>query len=177
MDEQNLLKPKILCVDDEDNVLEILKIELEKDFNILTANSAVQALEILANNTDTAIVISDQKMPGKEGTDFLSEIEQKYPEAVRIILTGYPEYEISYKAIKDGKVYDFIVKKAAYLDEVKKCMVKAMEWYNVQREMRRLKRCVRQLEGFDLIQLLPGGSPVDYEINGALIIDCPKEDP
>ncbi|MFH1282191.1 MAG: response regulator [bacterium] len=153
VEENNSLKSTVLFVDDEGSLIENLKIKFEDEFNVLTAKNAAEAFKILSENKDVKVVVSDQKMPGKSGTDLLGEVKNEFSDIVRIMCTGFPEFDISYKAIKDGYVYDFIVKKGSYFDELRKGIIKAVEWYKVQKEMKRLRNFVRQFEGTEIIQL------------------------
>lgn len=100
----------VLCVDDEQNILSSLKRLLRKEsYRLLTAASGPEGLEILANN-DIDMVISDQRMPGMSGTDFLKQVKALYPEIIRIILTGYTEVDSITEAINEGSIYKFFLK-------------------------------------------------------------------
>jgi len=149
-------KPKIMLVDDEDAILSNLSMNLKKDYNIVVANSPDDALEALKKNPDVMVVVSDQKMGNEDdGTRLLKAVSEIYPEIMRIILTGFPEYEVALKGITDGKVFDFVVKKAGFVEDARKSIIKALEMYNTQKEMRRLKAFVRQFEGCEVVELVP----------------------
>ena len=78
---------KILLIDDEKNILCSLKrLLMNEDFEIFTANSAEEALKILCDNPDPALIISDQRMPGLTGTEFLEKAAKIAPDTTRIIL-------------------------------------------------------------------------------------------
>jgi DNA-binding NtrC family response regulator len=80
--------PTILFVDDEPAILMALKRSLRKEpYDVLTAASAAEALELLASNPVT-VVVSDERMPGISGTDLLEHVRGAYPAAVRVMLTG-----------------------------------------------------------------------------------------
>ncbi|MCK5507197.1 MAG: response regulator, partial [Desulfobacterales bacterium] len=83
----------ILCVDDEANILHSIKRLLRKEgYRLLTASSGVEGLKILEEN-DVHLILSDQRMPQMSGTEFLAAVREKYPDVIRIILTGYTEVD------------------------------------------------------------------------------------
>lgn len=101
---------KILCVDDEQNVLNSLKrLFLDEDYTILTATSGQDGLEILKQE-HVHIVMSDYRMPGMNGVEFLKEVCAMSPDTVRIVLSGYADTASIVSAINDGQIYKFIPK-------------------------------------------------------------------
>ena len=86
-------KAKMLVVDDEPDNLDLLYRTFRRDFNVLKAESGIQALEVLAAEGEVAVIISDQRMPEMKGTEFLSKTVPKFPDTVRIILTGFTDIE------------------------------------------------------------------------------------
>ncbi|MDF2448503.1 MAG: Response regulator receiver protein [Bacteroidota bacterium] len=105
----------ILYVDDEKHNLEAFKSTFRRDYTIFIANSAEEAKNIL-NKEDIHILITDQRMPVKSGTELLSEAIKKYPDQIRIILTGYSDVKALIDAINRGHVYYYMEKP---WDEVK----------------------------------------------------------
>lgn len=103
-------KPKILVVDDEPNNLDLLYRTFYREFRVLRAESAQDALVELAEHSDTAVIISDQRMPRMSGTDLLQKVAQEYPNTVRIILTGYTDVEDLVDAINAGQVFKYLTK-------------------------------------------------------------------
>lgn len=100
----------ILVVDDEESILSSLKRLFRRDgYRILTANSGVQGLAMLAGNA-VDVVISDQRMPNMTGVEFLRQVKQLYPETVRIVLSGYTELNSITEAINEGAIYKFLTK-------------------------------------------------------------------
>ncbi len=100
----------ILLVDDEPNVLAALqRIFIDESYRILTASNGQDALNILVQQ-EVQLIISDHRMPGITGTQLLREIKQKWPETIRIMLTGYADVQSVMGAVKDGAVYKFITK-------------------------------------------------------------------
>ena len=100
----------VLCIDDEQNILNALKRLLRKEqYRLLTANSGREGLAILAEN-EVHVVISDQRMPEMNGTEFLKKVRETYPNILRIILTGYTDVDTISEAINEGHIYKFFLK-------------------------------------------------------------------
>ena len=138
----------ILCVDDEKSITSALYRLLRRDgYGILTADSGPEGLEVLAKN-DVQVVISDQRMPEMSGIEFLQIIKERYPDIIRIILTGYTEVDSITAAINKGHIYKFFLK----------------PWnnQNLQLEIR------NAFEQYDLIQTNKGLSQKVLEQNEAL---------
>ncbi|KAF0219762.1 MAG: two-component system NtrC family sensor [Geobacteraceae bacterium] len=120
---------RIICVDDETNVLKALqRIFLDDDYEILTATSGDEGLEILKRTDPVQIVISDYRMPGLNGVDFLKEVYRHWPETVRIVLSGYADTAAVVSAINEGHIYKFIPKPWND-DELKVTVANAIERY------------------------------------------------
>jgi len=103
-------KYRLLFVDDEENILNALRrVFRQENYEILTANSADQALSILAEHP-CQLMITDYKMPGMTGADLLRAVKKKHPDTIRILLTGQADTDAVMAAIKDGAVYKFILK-------------------------------------------------------------------
>jgi len=100
----------LLLVDDEKNVLMSLKRILRREgYNILTASSGEEALELMAKDK-IGVVLSDQRMPNMTGVEFLRRVKLMHPEAVRMILSGHTEVNTLTDAINKGEIYQFISK-------------------------------------------------------------------
>lgn len=100
----------LLLLDDEANILRALGRVLRRDgYEILMATSAREAFEILARY-DVQVIISDQRMPEMNGTEFLSRVKGLYPHTVRIVLSGYTDLGAITDAINQGEVYKFLLK-------------------------------------------------------------------
>jgi diguanylate cyclase (GGDEF)-like protein len=100
----------LLLVDDEENVLRALIRTLRRDgYRILTAKSVESALDVLARN-DVQVIVSDQRMPGASGTEFLGMVKDMYPHTVRMILSGYTDLAAVTDAVNRGAVYKFLTK-------------------------------------------------------------------
>lgn len=102
-------KINILYVDDELNNLISFKATFRIKYNIFTAISGDEAKKVLANN-DIQVIITDQRMPGMTGVEFLESILDDYPDPVRILLTGYADMNAVIDAINKGKIFHYLTK-------------------------------------------------------------------
>ncbi|MEE8273507.1 MAG: HD domain-containing phosphohydrolase [Alphaproteobacteria bacterium] len=103
-------KRKILFVDDEANILASFKRRLGKNFDISTAGGGEEALEVLKNDGPFAVIISDQRMPGMDGIEFLGEVKKRTPDTVRMMLTGHTDLETAVQAVNEGCIFRFYTK-------------------------------------------------------------------
>lgn len=106
-------KQRVLCVDDEPNVLEALALHLRRRFEVVTAPDGAKALALLQEleqNGGTAVVVSDMRMPGMDGATFLTHVRQSLPNTVRILLTGQTDLASAIKAVNDGQLFRFLTK-------------------------------------------------------------------
>lgn len=100
----------VLFVDDEQALLDGLRNALRKEpYAIVTANSAQEGLRVL-HERRVDVVVSDERMPGVSGSDFLAFVRQRYPDTVRIMLTGQASLEAAIQAINEGEIYRFLSK-------------------------------------------------------------------
>ncbi|HET6718407.1 MAG TPA: EAL domain-containing protein, partial [Rhodocyclaceae bacterium] len=100
----------LLLVDDEAGILSALKRSLRQDgYDILTAGSAREGLNILATHP-VQVIVSDQRMPEMNGTEFLSRARDLYPDTVRLVLSGYTDLGSVTEAINRGAIYKFLTK-------------------------------------------------------------------
>jgi DNA-binding NtrC family response regulator len=102
-------KPRVLCVDDEPSVLRSLNWLLRSRFNVSSATDARAGLELIRDN-DFDVVISDQRMPEMTGTEFLEQVKKTSPNTMRLLLTGYSEYQDVLRSVNDSEVFRFINK-------------------------------------------------------------------
>lgn len=100
----------LLLVDDEPNIVSALKRLFRRDgHKLLTANSGDEGLKVLAQHR-VDIILSDQRMPGMTGVEFLRTAKALYPDTIRIVLSGYTELQSVTDAINEGAVYRFLTK-------------------------------------------------------------------
>jgi response regulator RpfG family c-di-GMP phosphodiesterase len=137
-------KPKILVVDDEPDNLDLLYRTFYREFKVLRAESGCEALNILQQEGEVAVIISDQRMPSMSGTEFLSLTATQYPDTIRIILTGYTDVGDLVEAINSGKVFKYVTK--PWDDEELKTVVRqGVDTHNVLKaRTQELQRSLRQ---------------------------------
>ncbi|MCJ8280279.1 MAG: response regulator, partial [Rivularia sp. ALOHA_DT_140] len=126
-------KQKILVVDDEPDNLDLLYRTFRRDFQVLKADSGSNALKVLAEEGEVAVIISDQRMPEMKGTEFLSKTLPQFPDTVRIILTGFTDIEDLVDAINAGQVYRYITKPWDP-EELKGVVQRAAETYDLLKQ-------------------------------------------
>lgn len=103
-------RPGLLLVDDEPHILSALRRLLRRDgYDIHTAGSAREGFDILATRA-IQVILSDQRMPEMNGTEFLSRVKELYPDTVRIVLSGYTELTSITEAINRGAIYKYLTK-------------------------------------------------------------------
>jgi putative nucleotidyltransferase with HDIG domain len=109
--DEERIPTKVLIVDDEENVIRSLtRLCINNDIDVLSASSADEGLRILEENEDISLIISDQRMPHKTGTDFLEQAREIRPLATRILLTGYSDIKATIDAINKGGAYRYLTK-------------------------------------------------------------------
>lgn len=145
-------KPTVLCVDDEKDNVESLERLLRKEFKVLKATSGTSALDLLKQNPDVSIIISDQRMPQMTGTEFLALSQQSHPAAIRILLTGFTDIESVIEAINKGQIYRYITKPWDSQDLLLNIRL-ASEKFQLQQELQiknqKLERALEELKSLD----------------------------
>lgn len=104
------VRPRVICVDDEPQVLSGLSLHLRRRYDVETATSGAAALELLARQPQAAVLISDMRMPGMNGAELLAAACASHPATTRILLTGYSDMSSAVAAINNGKIFRFLVK-------------------------------------------------------------------
>ncbi|MGF7077802.1 response regulator [Mucilaginibacter sp. UYCu711] len=128
----------VLYVDDEINNLNSFKAAFRRDFEIFIASSAKEGRKIL-DTQEIGVIITDQRMPGMTGIEFLESILPVYPDTIRILLTGFSDINAVMDAINRGQVYKYLVKPWQN-DELKMYIENALEIYNLRKENKDLAR-------------------------------------
>ena len=168
--------PTILVVDDEMGSQDAIRRTLDEDFNVLTAGSAVEARALMELQLPV-VILCDQRMPGMSGVSFLKEVRERWPEVVRIIISGYTDSEDIIAGINDAGIYQYLMK-PWMPDHLLDCVRGAAESRRLQNDMHRLdielrsstsvlrqrktekQNRVRAVFDFDRIVRAPG-SPMD----------------
>ncbi|MBG6234411.1 response regulator RpfG family c-di-GMP phosphodiesterase [Pedobacter sp. CAN_A7] len=126
----------VLYVDDEVHNLNSFKAGFRRLFNVFTAESAAEGLKVIETE-EIHVIITDQRMPVMTGIEFLESIIPKYPDPIRILLTGYADINAVIDAINKGQVYRYIQK--PWMDEDLRINIeKAFEIYMLRKENREL---------------------------------------
>ncbi len=102
--------PRVLCVDDEANLLKAIERSLRKFYDIHTATDGFSGLKALAAEGPFEVVVSDMRMPGMDGAEFLRQVREQAPDSVRLLLTGFAELETVVTAVNEGYIYRFLAK-------------------------------------------------------------------
>jgi signal transduction histidine kinase len=128
----------VLYVDDEIENLRIFELSFRRDFSVLVASNAEDGLEII-NERPVAIVLSDQRMPGMAGTEFLSRVAKLDPKTVRVLVTAYGDARTLENAINSGSIYRFVPKPWTPA-EMRVTVRRGIEVYALDRERDQLVR-------------------------------------
>ncbi|MCU6433523.1 response regulator [Undibacterium sp. Jales W-56] len=108
--EQFVQSAKILCVDDEPNILSSLRrLFRAKGYKVLIANSGQEGLAVMETEA-VDLVISDMRMPEMDGAQFLEKVRSRWPDTLRLLLTGYADVQAIIDAINRGEIYRYITK-------------------------------------------------------------------
>lgn len=128
----------VLYIDDEIANLQSFKATFRREYHIYTAQSASEAKKILSENL-IHVIISDQRMPEMTGVEFFSSIIDKYPDPIRILLTGYADIDAVIDAINNGQIYKYFSKPWDE-EEMKEHIRKAYDLFNLRREKEELTK-------------------------------------
>jgi diguanylate cyclase (GGDEF)-like protein len=132
----------LLLVDDEPSILSALRRQFRQDgYEIMTATDGQKGLELLAHNK-IDVIVSDQRMPGMTGVEFLRKVKNLYPDTVRIVLSGFTELQSVTDAVNEGAIYKFLTK--PWDDtQLRKQVAEAFQHKEMSDENRRLNIEVR----------------------------------
>jgi len=136
-------RPTLLLVDDEAHSLAAMRMALEDDFECLTAPDADEAMRLMDHNFVQAI-FCDQRMPGRTGVEFLAEVRDRWPDTMRIIITGYTETNDMIAAINEAGIYQFLTK-PWHPDQLVMAAKNAAQLFQLSREHDRLSLEMRVL--------------------------------
>ncbi|MEG3842773.1 SpoIIE family protein phosphatase [Microcoleus sp. herbarium14] len=154
-------KLKLMVVDDEPDNLDLLYRTFRRDFQVYKADSALSALEVLDEQGEMAVIISDQRMPEMNGTEFLGKTVERFPDTIRILLTGYTDVEDLVEAINSGQVFKYITK-PWNPEDLKSVINQASETYKYYKQRSvALRRALRKESLFNEVMSVIRGS-LDY---------------
>jgi DNA-binding NtrC family response regulator len=138
----------ILIVEDEVRMRRILEVNLRDRYNVLLASNGEEALNIVKGN-EVNLILTDMKMPGKDGLSLLHDVKEFAPDIPVILITAYGTIESAVKAMKEG-AYDYILKPLK-MDEIEMVIDKALAHVRLLDENRYLREELRSTYGFDNI--------------------------
>jgi CheY-like chemotaxis protein len=121
---------RILCVDDEPNVLEAFERQLRRHFDLHTAVGPEIGLKVLSEQGPFAVVVSDLRMPEMDGIEFLTRVRRACPDTVRIMLTANADLGAAMAAVNDGKIFQFLTKPCP-ADILARSLESALEQYRL----------------------------------------------
>lgn len=104
------MNEKILFIDDDANLLAAMERNLRHQFNLVTAPGGAEGLAKMAANGPFAVVVADMQMPGMNGVQLLTEVQKRYPDTVRLMLTGNADQHTAVEAVNKGHVFQFLTK-------------------------------------------------------------------
>ena len=161
----------ILLVDDEPDVAAALtRALMDEPYDVSSSQGGEYALQVMASR-QFKVVISDERMPGMGGAEFLSIVRERFPDTVRIMLTGHASLESTMKAVNSGEIYRFFTK--PWNDtELKLAIRSAIEKYDLEAENRRLLKTVKHqaAELRALEQRYPGISRIEKDEQGTVVL-------
>ncbi|MEI6225778.1 MAG: response regulator, partial [Deltaproteobacteria bacterium] len=102
--------PRVLCVDDEPNLLAGLANTLRRRYDVATARSGPEALELIARSKPFDVIVCDYRMPAMDGAEFLRRAREVSPGAVPVLLTGHATLEGAIAAVNEGRVFRILLK-------------------------------------------------------------------
>lgn len=138
------MTPAVLFVDDDEANLVVCEAAISDDFNVLTAQSAEQALALMTIH-EVGVVVADQRMPGTTGVELLEQVHARYPETVRILITAYSDLAAAVDAINRGHVRRYL-RKPWEPDELIHEIRDALDVYEMSRRVSALERRLRETE-------------------------------
>ena len=124
----------LLYVDDEEQALKYFRLIFAKDFEVITAPDADQAWHLIEQHADRlALVISDQRMPGRSGVDLLTAAKERCPRATRLLTTAYSDLASALAAVNRGAIYAYVTKPWK-LEELRVVVQQALQLHHLQCE-------------------------------------------
>jgi two-component system probable response regulator PhcQ len=124
----------VLYVDDEELSLKYFTRAFQSQFRVLTATNAQEGYQLLEQHGDEiALIMTDQRMPGEQGVQFLGRARQLLPRAIRILTTAYSDIEVAIEAVNSGAIYKYI-SKPWEVPDLEITLKRALEFFMVQRE-------------------------------------------
>ncbi len=152
---------KILFVDDEPNLLHAIERHLGRTYKLTTATSGAEGLILLEREGPFPVVVSDMRMPGMDGVEFLSTVRWRFPESIRLMLTGNADLDSAMHAVNEGQIFRFITKPCAP-DALEKNLQAALRQHQLIRAEKELLENTLKGTLQVLIDILSLSNPVAF---------------
>ncbi len=153
--------PRVLFVDDEPAMLESLRRSVRREFAADIATNADHGLDYLRSGGPYCIVVSDMRMPGMDGAEFLATVRTISPDSVRVMLTGCDEMEVAVRAVNDGRIFKFLSKPVPR-EDLLACLRSCLAHYLEQREEKQvMASTIHALEQLDIATLTAFARAID----------------
>jgi putative two-component system response regulator len=154
-------KPRVLFVDDEPAMLESFRRSARREFAADVALDADHGLDYLRRGGPYCIVVSDMRMPGMDGAEFLATVRTISPESVRVMLTGCDEVEVAVRAVNDGRIFKFLSKPVP-TEDLLACLRACLAHYLEEREQKQvMASTIHALEQLDIGTLTAFARAID----------------
>jgi len=141
-------KPRVLYLDDEEDALTTFRFAYRREFQVFTTSNPDEARKIVKDE-NLQIILTDQRMPRETGVDFLESIIEKYPDPIRILVTGYSDIKAVIDSINKGRIFRYI-QKPYPIEALRQVIQNAAEVYNLRKEkdemLQTITRANQQLE-------------------------------
>jgi len=159
---------KMLIVDDEPDNLDLLRRNFRREFAVVAGNSAFEGLELVRQNPDIVIIITDQRMPGKGGIEMLQESVPLLPFAVRVVLTAYTDVKYLVDAINSGCVYRYVTKPWSP-EELNAVVKQAIHYYELNERSRIMTAEIKRMQEYqeNILRSVSNGI-VTFDLEGRI---------
>jgi signal transduction histidine kinase len=168
-------RARVLCVDDDPEVLAALQMTLRRRFDVTTAENGPDGLRVLAEQGPFTVVVSDFSMPGMNGAQFLSRVRQEAPNTIRMLLTGHASLEGAIDAVNNGRLFRFLTKPCppreliAAIDEaIEQDRQAAAQRADLEQKLDAMSAHMRRAERLATLGTMAGA--VGHELNNVLMV-------
>ncbi|MDA0823547.1 MAG: response regulator [Proteobacteria bacterium] len=129
---------RVLCVDDQSEIIDLLERHLKDSYSCVFVKSGAEALKVIDSDGPFAAVVADYSMPNMDGITLLTEIRNRAPDTVPIMLTAYADIDVAIAALHEGNIFRFI-RKPWQSGEIKRAISDALDLYHLITNERRLR--------------------------------------